>query len=359
MAIPQFADISAFQPENIDWKTYRAWAASFDGVARISMKSTEGVGFTDPHFHEYRNGALAAGVDRCIYYHFARPDLGNSPEAEADYQHSVVGSVRDGDILMLDYEVTKPQATADWMYRWLARQEANYGGKLPTPYASSAYILEHLQDARLSRYPLTLANWTYNPSARPACPKPWSAYTYLQFTDQDRVIPGIPGNVDANVFLGSEQGETMQLPAGYSSYFTITDDQHIHCKSKNADLVLGHLAYWLQHDGIFRLPLLSEFRVAQWPAVSFQIYEGAIVAYDPQRQLDHPPTNDACYLVHLDGGPGQAMIAKPLVVSLQQQIDDLKAQLANQQDNSALQAKLTAYEQAVAQVEATLTALPK
>lgn len=155
------------------------------------------------------------------------------------------------------------------------------------------------------------------------------------------------------------QGETMQLPAGYASYFEIIDDQHIHCKSKNADLVLGHLAYWLQHDGIFRLPLISEFRVTQWPQVAFQIYEGAIVAYDPQRQLDHPPTNDACYLVHLDGGPGQSMIAKPLIAALQQQIDDLKAQLANQQDNSALQAKLTAYEQAIAQVETTLGGLPK
>lgn len=154
-------------------------------------------------------------------------------------------------------------------------------------------------------------------------------------------------------------GGEMQLPAGYSSYFDIIDDQHIHCKSKNADIVLGHLAYWLKYDGIFRLPLLSEFRVAQWPQVAWMIYEGAIVAYDPNRQLDHPPTNDACYLVHLDGGPGQSMIAKPLVAALQQQIDDLKAQLANQPDNSALQAKLTAYEQAIAQVEATLTALPK
>jgi hypothetical protein len=156
-------------------------------------------------------------------------------------------------------------------------------------------------------------------------------------------------------------GETMQLPVGYAGFFTITDDQHIHCKQTNADLVLGHLSYWLQHDGIFRLPLISEFRVATWPAVSFQVYEGAIVAYDPQRQLDHPPTSDACYLVHLDGGPGQAMVAKPLLTALQQQIDDLTAQLAaaKQQDNSALEAQIAAYKQAYAQVETALAPLSK
>lgn len=156
-------------------------------------------------------------------------------------------------------------------------------------------------------------------------------------------------------------GETMQLPSGYSSYFTITDDQHIHCKQTNADLVLGHLAFWLKYDGVFRLPLISEFRVAQWPAVSFQVYEGAIVAYDPQRQLDHPPTTDACYLVHLDGGPGQQMVAKPLLTTLQQQIDDLTTQLAEakQQDNSALEAQVAAYKQAYTQVEAALAPLPK
>lgn len=157
------------------------------------------------------------------------------------------------------------------------------------------------------------------------------------------------------------QGEAMQLPSGYASYFTVTDDQHIHCKQTNADLVLGHLAFWLKYDGVFRLPLISEFRVAQWPSVAWMIYEGAIVVYDPQRQLDHPPTNDACYLVHLDGGPGQAMVAKPLLAALQAQVDDLTKQLAeaNQQDNSALEAQVAAYKQAYAQVEAALAPLPK
>jgi lysozyme len=196
---PQYADISSFQG-TIDWAVYRKWAASFDGVARVAMKSTEGVGFTDPRFVANRAGALTAGVDLIMYYHYARPGLGNSAAAEADWQHQVVGALRPQDVLMLDYEENVDQATAAWALAWLARQEQNYGGALPTIYASTSYIGARLQDSRLARYPLTLANWTYDPAARPPCPAPWTSYAYLQYTDK-ATIPGIAVPVDANIAL--------------------------------------------------------------------------------------------------------------------------------------------------------------
>jgi hypothetical protein len=34
---PQFVDISAFQPAQIDWNAYRQWAAQWDGVARVAF----------------------------------------------------------------------------------------------------------------------------------------------------------------------------------------------------------------------------------------------------------------------------------------------------------------------------------
>lgn len=175
-----------------------------------------------------------------------------------------------------------------------------------------------------------------------------------------------------------QQGETMQLPQQLSQYFKVIDDQHIHCEKTGADLVAGHLAYWLKYGGIFRLPLLNEFRLAQWPNVAFQCYEGAIVAYDPHRQLDNPPTSEDCYLVHLDSGTGQAIVAKPLLVALQGQVDtltkqvgDLTSELATlkaqpptetsalEQQLSEAQAQLASFKQAVASVEATCAALPK
>lgn len=198
---PQFVDISAFQSPNIDWHAYRAWAAQWDGIARVSLRSSYGTGYIDQHFASYREGALKAGVDIIIFYHYAYPQF-NSATAEADYQHRIVGTIRPGDVIMLDYEENVPEATAAWAYQWLARQEQNYGGRKPTIYASDSYIRQRLQENRLTRYPLTLAHWKFTPTARPACPPPWSTYTYLQYSDKATNIPGIPGAVDADIYLG-------------------------------------------------------------------------------------------------------------------------------------------------------------
>lgn len=212
MNTPQFIDISSFQG-NIDFNAYRQWSESFDGVSRIAMKTTEGIGFTDPSFASNRAKALAAGIDCILYYHFSRPDLSNTSVAEADYAHSVVGGIRTTDYIVLDYEVNTPLATADWAYGWLARQEQNYGGKLPAIYASSSYISTHLQDSRLPRYPLWLANWTFDPTARPASPAPWASYTWLQFSDAMTGIPGLSGKVDCNIDLGGSSMNT--VPTGW------------------------------------------------------------------------------------------------------------------------------------------------
>jgi GH25 family lysozyme M1 (1,4-beta-N-acetylmuramidase) len=196
---PLYADISLFQG-NVSWPEYTAWARSFDGTARVCMKATEGVGFIDSRFEANRTEAMAAGVEQIIYYHFARPDLGNSAIAEADYFQRVVGSIRENDLVMLDYELTKPQFTSEWAFEWLSHQEANYGGKPPTFYSYDAYIRERMQDARLAVYPLILANWQYTPNERPPCPPPWKEYLALQYSDK-ATIPGIAGPVDADVYL--------------------------------------------------------------------------------------------------------------------------------------------------------------
>ncbi len=203
MSAPQYVDISSFQPLNIDWVAYRKWAASFDGVARVALRSSAGMGQVDTHLHAYRAGAIAAGVDVIIFYHYAYPQFGN-PVAEADFQARVLGPIREHDVLMLDYEENVSQATSGWAVEWLARQEHNYN-RLPTIYASDSYVRQRLQDGRLARYPLTLAKWEFTPSERPPCPPPWRQYTYLQYTDRATGIPGLGGAaVDANVYLGPE-----------------------------------------------------------------------------------------------------------------------------------------------------------
>jgi GH25 family lysozyme M1 (1,4-beta-N-acetylmuramidase) len=134
-----------------------------------------------------------------IFYHYAYPQF-NHPIREADWQKQVVGDIRQADLMMLDIEENTPHATPTWVHDWLRRQKFNYALKRPLVYASSSYVKAHLQDTNLAKYPLCLANWQFNPNENPPCPSPWIHYHYLQYTDRAHV-PGIPGTVDADVFI--------------------------------------------------------------------------------------------------------------------------------------------------------------
>jgi lysozyme len=214
MGTPQFVDISQFQPATIDWQAYKAWSAQGDGVSRVAIRSSYGNGYRDPHFDAYRAGALAAGINQIIFYHYSYPSL-NSAIAEANSQHDIVGAIRPQDIIILDFEESTANATAEWAYEWLQTQEANYG-KLQGLYASSAYIQARLQDSRLARYPLWLANWQYTPDERPPVPAPWTSYEFVQYSDKAS-IPGVPGLVDADIFLGGTTPmATTTIPAGWT-----------------------------------------------------------------------------------------------------------------------------------------------
>lgn len=228
----QFVDISAYN--SIDWTAYRTWSSV------IALKSSEGIGYTDPTFVSHRSGALAAGISTILYYHFARPDTGNDPVNEANWQYQVVGAIRAQDLIVLDFEVEDAKATAEWAYQFLLQQQRNYG-KLPALYSSDAYIRERLQDSRLAAYPLWLADWTFDAAARPACPPPWAHYIGLQYTDRAISIPGIAGPVDADVFLG---GIMSGVPTGWTY-----DQQTKKLHAPNGVEVADGFAQWiLAHD---------------------------------------------------------------------------------------------------------------
>lgn len=199
MTVAQFVDISVFNPITIDWAVYKAWSAAIDGISRVAMRSSYGVGFVDAHLDRFRHDALAAGIDQIIFYHYSYPQF-NFPEAEADWQRRVVGAIRPQDMMRLDYEENAGQADSAWALGWLERQSQNYG-KPAGIYASSFYIENRLQDVRLAKFPLWLANWQYTPNERPPCPSPWATYQFVQYSDRASV-PGIPGLVDADIYAG-------------------------------------------------------------------------------------------------------------------------------------------------------------
>jgi GH25 family lysozyme M1 (1,4-beta-N-acetylmuramidase) len=340
MNTPSFVDISAYQG-SIDFVAYRAWAASIDGIARIAMKSSEGVGFTDPSFAANRSRALAAGIDCIYYYHFARPGLGNNAQQEANWQYDAVGAVRAQDLLILDFEENAPQATGAWAYAWLAQQESNYGGKLPGIYASSSYIQQRLQDARLVRYPLWLANWTFTPDARPSCPPPWTSYQFLQYTDKATGIPGIAGTVDANVFLGKIQPKPEEKPImidlnnpTVASHFK-AEGAAWKCKDNNFTIHGEILATYQKYGNnafcglsFLGLPSSNEIPITGHSGVVYQRFERGVLCFDPvPHAIDTPPGLEKArvYPLHIDSGTGQ----DPRVTSLQGENAALKALLAS------------------------------
>lgn len=203
-----YVDISAHNPpaSQIDWQAYKNWSGGL-----ICLKASEGDGIVDPNYRAYVAAARAVGL-HIIHYHYARADFpNNTPQGEAQYFINTVGVIQPGDELMLDYEGglnNEPTGfTPDWALQWAAVVAAHYG-KHPLLYSFGEFISAQLQDSRLTAFPLVFADPTGDPNNRPPAPAPWSSYVAVQWS-WGATVPGIPGPVDADVWLGG--GDTMTL----------------------------------------------------------------------------------------------------------------------------------------------------
>lgn len=216
MTFPLFADISSFQPANVDWQAYVAWSKQVDGVSRVSMRSSEGTANVvngvdrdaDANYKTFLAGARAAGIDVVIHYHYAYPQFNPNPADEASYQAAIVGQIPQTDVIMLDFEENVAPSggtNADWALGWLEAQAKNYPNNLIVIYASRSMVVNRLQDTRLTRWPLILADWTYDPQNVPSVPAPWTTLYAWQFSDKLSGVPGFTVPVDANVFIGGKR----------------------------------------------------------------------------------------------------------------------------------------------------------
>lgn len=342
MTSPQFVDLSQFQPSDIDWQAYKAWSKQGDGISRVAMRSSYGVGNVDQHFQAYRQGALEAGIDQIIYYHYAYPQL-NAPADEANSQFNIVGAIRPQDMVILDFEENVEQANSGWAMIWLLTQQGNYG-KLPGIYASTAYIQARLQYSKLAQFPLWLANWQFTPDERPPVPSPWTSYEIVQYTDSATNIPGINATVDADIFLGqSTQPQedpivTIDLTnSTVASHFTGGTDIW---QCKDNGFIVGHaiLAFYQSYGGnalcgltYLGLPLSNETSVPNHSGVVYQRFERGVLCYDPGHVIDNPPGSGDVYLLHIEQGIGQ----DPRIAVLGGQITDLSSQVTTLQGDIA------------------------
>lgn len=187
-------DIASFQGD-IDYNKYK------DNSNFVLMKVTEGTGFLDPKFKRNQSEARRVGL-ALGYYHFAKPDLGNTPEKEAQYFLDQIGPLQEGEVLALDYEV-QFQDPIVWCKAWLDYVFQKTGVK-PLIYMSESVVIKY-DWSRISSagYGLWIAKYLFNPTPDAAFNTgKWAFAAMYQWTSGQKV-PGIPvERVDGDVFFG-------------------------------------------------------------------------------------------------------------------------------------------------------------
>lgn len=187
-----------------------AQAAKNAGAAFGLVKATEGVGYTDRSADCSMTSLRNAGLRRAVY-HFARPDLGTSPEAEADWFNSQTAGYRNqGVIPVLDWEPKAPYNTyVWWALRWLQRVEQVWGTK-PMIYMSASVtkVADWTPVVRNNNglwvagyYRGYAADNLRNPGGVPYNVSPWSFAAMWQYSSSGNV-PGVGYRVDVNWFYG-------------------------------------------------------------------------------------------------------------------------------------------------------------
>jgi lysozyme len=193
-------DVSDYQG-TIDWSKVAGAGYSF-----AFIKATEGEGWKgdakarQQNFRTNMQGASSAGM-LVGAYHFARPDLGNSAEDEARWFVDVAGDyIKPGYLRpVLDIEIGSADLSS-WVNEWIETVTSETGVE-PLIYTNAYYSSNYL-DNSVKRYDLWISHWTYDPTRSPNTGI-WDSWAFWQYSDMGEV-PGIAGDVDLNIFRGSE-----------------------------------------------------------------------------------------------------------------------------------------------------------
>lgn len=204
----------------------------------VIIKATEGDGYTDPrcdaHYQDAKSKGKLLGV-----YHFARPDLGNSGRAEAEwFVHEIQGYIGEA-ILVLDWEVQ--QWRVDWAKEFLDRVKELTGVK-PLIYMSASPVNAYdWSSVANADYGLWIAGYPAKYNV-PNPPEPaegempfgtgaWGFWAIWQYTSSAGTLDRDVANMDRDAWMAyaSKNGETPHpapspapAPAPAPSYQTYT-----------------------------------------------------------------------------------------------------------------------------------------
>lgn len=186
-------DISQFQGK-IDWDTYK------NNSNFVIIRATYGVGYFDGWFGFNRSEARRVGLP-LGFYHYAYPQY-NTPEAEADWFLKACWDIKEGELLVLDFEERYTGDIVDWCKRFLDHIQQNLNGYKPLIYLNqsqtSGYDWKPVVDAG---YGLWLASYNEDGTGSTG---DWP-FMAMQQTSSSQQVPGIVGNVDRDIFFGDQE----------------------------------------------------------------------------------------------------------------------------------------------------------
>lgn len=144
------------------------------------IKATEGADFKcdmlDTNYNYIADNYPSANYG---FYHYARPDLGNRPETEAEWFLQTVGHHKGSAAFALDWEGEALNHNPEWALKWL-KYVRDKMDAIPLFYCSSSPLQEeNMKVIRESGFPLWVAHYGVSPGNPDMVDKtPWAIHQY-------------------------------------------------------------------------------------------------------------------------------------------------------------------------------------
>ena len=195
-------DISRHQG-NINWEKFEKGNSVEAPISFVYIKATEGQDFTDTNFEENFKAAKQHGFLRGAYHYFSTKSTGR----EQAQMFIKTAKLTKGDLPpMVDVE-EKPKDKKKFLQElkiFITKLEEHYGVK-PIIYTYRKFKTRYLNDSFFEKYPSWVAHYYIDALDSE------SKWLIWQCSDIGE-IPGIPHNVDINIFNGNmEQLKSLRI----------------------------------------------------------------------------------------------------------------------------------------------------
>ncbi|MFT3836884.1 MAG: GH25 family lysozyme [Myxococcaceae bacterium] len=172
----------------------------------------------DPYFGGNWDSIKQVGMIRGAYQ-FYEPNI--DPTTQANWVINAVGVLGPGDLpVTLDVEWTSGTPNAADIGSWVAQVQAGTG-KVPMIYTAVGYWNQYF-NGEFSNLDLWVANYGVN---CPSMPSSWGGWLFWQWGGGP--VAGIAGNVDQNVFNGTE--DELRTAAGQQAWSNCTAGLQVGC----------------------------------------------------------------------------------------------------------------------------------